>query len=136
MTPKRQLMLTHLALLSLMVGGGCSQVKTGSVARGSIQQVSLVWLKDKGDVRARTKVIDAVRDFGRLIPDVQSAVVGYGDGQSGGYVDGTFDVCFILTFADEAARHRYNQHPVHTKAAKEIFFPLSSKLLFYRFTGQ
>src|SRR5688572_430398 len=136
MTQKRQFMLTLFALLSLTVGSGCSLVKTDSASRGSIQQISLVWLKDKGDVRSRIKVIDAVHDFERLIPDVQSAVVGLGDGQSGGYVDGTFDVCFVLTFADEAARQRYNQHPVHTKAAKEVFLPLSKKLLFYRFAGQ
>jgi len=51
-------------------------------------------------------------------------------------VDDSFDVCVVMQFADKAAMERYNQHPVHQKAANEAFLPLSKKILFYDFTSE
>lgn len=115
---------------------GCSHPGHRNSSRADIHQVGLVWLKQAGDADARQKVIDAVHDFDRLIPEVKSAVVGQTDGLAGPYSDTSYDVCFVLTFADEAAVQRYSKHPVHQKAATEVFLPLSKKLLFYRFVGQ
>jgi hypothetical protein len=67
---------------------------------------------------------------------VQSATVGEPDGIAGPFSDTTFDLCFILTFKSEEARQRYAKHPVHEKAAKEVFLPLAKKLLFYRFVAR
>lgn len=76
------------------------------------------------------------QNHGREIPEVKSAVAGPADGTGGPFCDPGWDVCFILSFEDEAARQRYNAHPVHEKAAREVFLPLSEKLLFYRFVSE
>jgi hypothetical protein len=41
-----------------------------------------------------------------------------------------------MQFDDQAAMERYNQHPVHQKAAQEVFFPLAQKFLFYDFVSE
>ncbi|HEY1052611.1 MAG TPA: Dabb family protein [Prosthecobacter sp.] len=104
--------------------------------KGELQQVGLVWLKKPGSQQDQRKVIQAVHAFGRDIPEVKRALVGRTDGIGGPYSDTSYDLCFILSFEDEAARQRYNKHPVHLKAAQEVFLPLSRKLMFYRFNGE
>lgn len=48
----------------------------------------------------------------------------------------SFDVCLIMQFEDKAAMDRYVEHPVHQKAAIEVFLPLSQRLLFYDFIAE
>ncbi len=115
---------------------GCGRPDHRPSSAPAIQQVGLVWLKQAGDASARQKVIDAVQEFGRSIPGIESAAVGETDGQGGPYADTSFDVCFILIFKDEDSRKVYNKHPVHEKAAREVFLPLSERLLFYRFIAR
>src|SRR5688500_13672161 len=123
-----------IAVLTIVIGGvGCAHVSSGS--RPAIHQVGLVWLKDPGDAEGRKKVINTVNEFERSIPEVKNAIVGQTDGIGGPYSDTSYDICFILTFADEASRQRYNEHPVHQKAATEGFLPLSEKVLLYRLVG-
>lgn len=113
-----------------------SDENVGNHSKAKLHQIGLVWLKNSGDACLRQKVIDAVYDFGKLIPEVKSAVAGPATGPENPYLDTSYDVCFILTFEDEDSRQRYNEHPVHQKAAQEIFLPLSEKLQFYLFSGQ
>jgi hypothetical protein len=116
--------------------GSCATVRHSASPKGSLHQIGFVWLKDAGNTADQQKVIDAVHDFGREIPEVKSVAVGKSDGIGGPFSDASYDVSFILTFENDAARLRYNAHPVHEKAAKEVFLPLSQKLLFYRFVGE
>jgi hypothetical protein len=126
-----------VAVLSIFMGAlGCAHVENGDDSGAAIHHIGLVWLKKPGDAEDRQKVIDAVHEFGRLIPEVKSADVGESDGVEGPYSDTGYDVCFILTFTDEASRQRYAEHPVHQKSAREVFLPLSRKLLFYRFIAE
>lgn len=118
-----------------VVLGSCAPIRPESHP-GAIQQVGLVWLKRPGNAEDRQKVVGAVHAFARDIPEVLDARVGPSDGIGGPFSDASYDIGFILTFADEAARQRYNQHPVHEKAASETFLPLSRKLLFYRFVNK
>lgn len=124
-------LLILVSLVSLFTG--CTLPSKPSA---DIHQIGLVWLKNAGSHEDRQKVIKAVHSFGENIPEVKHAVVGRTDGIGGPFSDASYDVCFILTFKDEAARQRYNEHPVHQKAATEVFLPLSRKLLFYRFVGE
>jgi hypothetical protein len=133
MNPVRLFFCLAAALLISLGSPGCARVEHRRDSGSAIQQVGLVWLKQAGDPTARQKVIDAVHEFGRSIPGIESATVGEADGVGGPYSDTSFDVCFILTFKDEDSRQRYGKHPVHEKAAKEVFLPLSKKLLFSRF---
>ena len=114
----------------------CATARHTSAPKGSLHQIGFVWLKNGGATSDQQKIIDAVHEFGREIPEVQSVAVGKTDGIGGPFSDTSYDVSFILTFESEAARLRYNEHPVHQKAAKEVFLPLSHKLLFYRFIGE
>jgi hypothetical protein len=41
-----------------------------------------------------------------------------------------------MQFDDAAAMERYNEHPLHAAAARDLFLPLASKLLFYDFVGE
>lgn len=133
-----KLLLSHVVgVLLICIGGvGCAQIENRSRSGAAIQQVGLVWLKQAGDAQARQKIIDAVHEFEESIPEVKSAIVGETDGVDGPYSDTSYDVCFILTFKDESSRQRYNEHPIHQNAARNVFLPLSRKLLFYRFIGQ
>ncbi len=115
---------------------GCAPARPESSRAGEIQQVGFVWLKRAGDPEDRQKVVDAVHGFARNIPEVIDARVGQSDGIAGPLADTSYDVGFILTFADEAARQRYNKHPVHEEAANRTILPLSRKLLFYRFVSE
>lgn len=114
----------------------CAATKQTAAPKGSLHQIGFVWLKDAGNTADQQKIIDTVHDFGRTIPEVKSVAVGKSDGIGGPFSDASYDVSFILTFDNDAARLRYNTHPVHEKAAKEVFLPLSQKLLFYRFVGE
>jgi len=130
-TVRLSVFLSFILLLT-----GCSLSQRGDRAGGRLQQVGLVWLKRAGSQEDQQKVIEAVHAFGRSIPEVKSACVGRTDGEGGPFSDTSYDVCFILSFEDDAARQRYNVNPVHQKAAKEVFLPLSKKLLFYRFGAE
>jgi len=114
----------------------CATSPHSPAPKGSLHQIGFVWLKEPGSSADRKKIIDAVHDFGRSIPEVKHVAVGETDGIGGPFSDTSYDVSFILTFESDAARLRYNDHPVHQKAAKEVFLPLSQKLLFYRFIAQ
>ncbi len=126
-----------LALASaLAFFSGCTLSHRTGKAGGDLHQVGLVWLKNAGSKDDQRKVIEAVHAFGRGIPEVKRAFVGRSDGIGGPYSETGYDICFILSFEDEAARQRYNVHPIHEKAAHEVFLPLSRRLLFYRFVGE
>ncbi|SKA95147.1 Stress responsive A/B Barrel Domain [Prosthecobacter debontii] len=121
-----------LALLTLgvMLMASCS---SATLPQGKLHQVGFVWLKNPQD---RSRIIEAVHDFGKHIPEVRSAAVGTPMSVGSRLADTSYDVAFVLTFDDDAARQRYAAHPVHEKAAQEVFLPLSRKLLFYHFTDQ
>ena len=114
----------------------CGTARHSCPPKGSLHQIGFVWLKDAGNAADQQKIIAAVQEFGRAIPEVKSVAVGKTDGLGGPFSDASYDVSFILTFENDAARLRYNAHPVHEKAAKEVFLPLSRKLLFYRFVNE
>jgi hypothetical protein len=101
--------------------------------KGKLTHIGLVWLKNPGNAAERQRLIEALHGFAREIPEVQSLSVGQAHPSASQLVDSTFDVCFTMQFDDQAALDRYAKHPVHQKAAKEAFLPLSQKLLFYDF---
>lgn len=139
MNPSRDFSGRHVLgfLIAALLFTGCAATRSGSAPRGHIQQVGLVWLKHPGDHAERQKIIAAAQAFARDIPEVESVAGGPPTIEPASkFSDQTFDVCFVLRFRDEAARQRYNSHPVHQKAAQEVFLPLSRKLLFYRFVTE
>jgi hypothetical protein len=103
---------------------------------GKLYHVGLVWLKEPGNAEQRKKIIEAAHSFAKEIPEVESLSVGQTLPETSSYVDASFDVCFVMRLSDKAAMDRYGAHPVHQKAARELFLPLSSKILFYDFIAE
>lgn len=101
--------------------------------KGKLYHVGLVWLKEPGNAGQRKKIIEAAHSFAREIPEVESLSVGQTLPTTSSYVDASFDVCLVMQFHDKAAMDRYGANPVHQQAAREVFLPLSSKILFYDF---
>jgi len=131
----RQLYWLVLALGALGFCSGCATAPKPAPA-GKLYHIGLVWLKEPGNAAHRQQIVAAAHSFARGIPEVQFLSVGQTLPSTSPYVDDSFDVCVVMQFADKAALERYNQHPVHQKAAHEAFLPLSKKIQFYDFTSE
>jgi len=114
---------------------GCATA-TKQATAGKFYHVGLVWLKEPGNAEHRQQIIEAAHSFSRAIPEVQFLSVGQSPPSTSSYVDDSFDICFVMRLEDKAALDRYGAHPVHQKAAHEVFLPLSQKILFYDFTSE
>jgi hypothetical protein len=130
-----RLALIALALVAAIFFTGCAtaskQAKTGK-----FYHVGLVWLKEPGNAEHRQKIIAAAHSFAREIPEVEFLSVGQPLPKTSQWADASFDICFVMRLEDKAALERYGKHPVHEKAAKEVFLPLSQRILFYDFTSE
>ena len=132
--PTRQALIA-IALVAAMFLTGCGTVSKQATA-GKFYHVGLVWLKEPGNADHRQKVIAAAHAFAREIPEVEFLSVGQTLPKRCQLVDASFDNCFVMRLEDKAAFDRYGKHPVHQKAAQEVFLPLSQKILFYDFTSE
>lgn len=134
-TPYRMLVVLALALTAMPMFLGCRT--TGRAATpGRFHHVGLVWLKEPGNIEHRQRIVSAAHSFAGAIPEVQSISVGQSPPSTSPYVDSSFDLCLIMQFEDKAAMERYARHPIHEKAARETFLPLSRRLLFYDFIAE
>ena len=124
-----------VVLASAVLFTGCATAPKQAVA-GKFYHVGLVWLKEPGNAEHRQKVVTAAHSFAREIPEVQFLSVGQSPPSTSPYVDDSFDICLVMRFGDKAGLDRYGNHPIHQKAAQEVFLPLSQKLLFYDFTSE
>lgn len=133
LTKRRLFAVIALALTVLFPALSPSSEPT---RKGKLTHIGLVWLKNAGNETDRQKIMEALRQFARDIPEVQSLSFGKPHLSPSKLVDSTFDVCFTMEFDDPASVERYSKHPVHQKAAEDIFLPLSQKILFYDFTNE
>ncbi|HMP07749.1 MAG TPA: Dabb family protein [Lacipirellulaceae bacterium] len=124
-----------IALVAAIFLTGCTTATKPATA-GKFYHVGLVWLKEPGNTEHRQQIIAAAHSFAHEIPEVQFLSVGQSPPSTSPYVDASFDICFVMRLEDKAALDRYGAHPVHQKAAHEVFLPLSRKILFYDFTSE
>jgi len=124
-----------VALAAAIFFTGCATASKQATA-GKFYHVGLVWLKEPGNAEHRQKIIAAAHSFAREIPEVELLSVGQTLPKRSQLVDASFDICFVMRLEDKAALDRYGKHPVHQKAAQEVFLPLSQKTLFYDFTSE
>jgi hypothetical protein len=121
--------------IAVLLSGSATAAKPAQA--GKLYHVGLVWLKEPGNAEHRHRIIAAAHSFAREIPEVQFLSVGQTlPNQASSYVDSSFDVCVVMRFADQTAMDRYGKHPVHQKAAQEVFLPLSQRILFYDFASE
>ena len=130
-----RLTLIALALVAAIFFNGCATASKQAKS-GKFYHVGLVWLKEPGNAEHRQKIIAAAHSFAREIPEVEFLSVGQTLPKASQWADASFDVCFVMRLEDKAALDRYGKHPVHQKAAQEVFLPLSQKILFYDFTSE
>jgi hypothetical protein len=114
---------------------GCATAPKPAKA-GKLYHVGLVWLKEPGNAEHRQKLIEAAHSFAREIPELEFLSVGKTLPTISSWHDASFDICFVMRLENKAALDRYAKNPVHEKAAKEVFLPLSQKILFYDFTSE
>ena len=124
-----------IALVAAIFFTGCASASRQATA-GKFYHVGLVWLKEPGNAEHRQKIIAATHSFAREIPEVEFLSVGQTLPKRSELIDASFDICFVMRLEDKAALDRYGKHPVHQKAAQEVFLPLSQKILFYDFTSE
>src|ERR1041385_3056365 len=124
-----------VALANALFLSGCATAPQPAKA-GKVYHVGLVWVKEPGNTEHRQKIVEAAHSFAREIPEVQFLSVGKTLPVMSSWHDASFDICFVMRLEDKAALDRYGKHPVHEKAAKEVFLPLSQKILFYDFTSE
>ena len=130
-----RLAFTGIGLAIAIFLSGCATAPKPAKA-GKLYHVGLVWLKEPGNAEHRQKIIEAAHSFAREIPEVEFLSVGKTLPAMSSWHDASFDICFVMRLEDKAALDRYAKHPVHEKAAKEVFLPLSQKILFYDFTSE
>ena len=133
--PSARLAQIAVAAVSAVFITGCAAVPK-QTSEGKFHHVGLVWLKEPGNSEHRQKIIAAAHSFAREIPEVQSLSVGQTPPSTSPYVDDSFDVCFVMRLEDKAALDRYGKHPIHEQAAREVFLPLSQRILFYDFISE
>ena len=133
--PLTRLVRIAVAVVIALFITGCKTTPKQATA-GEFYHIGLVWLKEPGDSEHRQKIIAAAHSFAREIPEVQFLSVGQSPPSTSPYVDGSFDICFVMRLEDKTALDRYGEHPVHVKAAEEVFLPLSKKILFYDFISE
>lgn len=118
----------------LLLASGLPACSTGPLAKsqaGKVDHCVFVWLKKSGDKTDRARLVEAARRFEREIPEIERLTVGQMLPSARPIVDSTYDVAFIMRFADKAAMDRYEQHPVHQAAVKDLLLPVSKKVQVY-----
>jgi hypothetical protein len=130
-----------IALTSLIATGSGSGVEPKAPAKatgkGKLYHTGYIWLKEPGNKAHQQAIIDAAHRFAAEIPEVQNLAVGKSVPKNASpLMDTSFDVSLTMQFEDQAAMDRYAKHPVHEKAAHEVFLPLSQKILFYDFIAE
>lgn len=132
---KSLLALIPVVALTLLISAVPS-AESGPATRGKIHHTGYIWLKEPGNKEHQQRLIEAAHRFAAQIPEVKGLSVGKSVPKGSPLMDTTFDISLTMHFDDQAAMERYNKHPVHEQAAKEVFLPLSAKILFYDFVSE
>lgn len=118
--------MTRLALAGLCVFAAAATLATGCpspsappVVSGKVHHVVVCWLKEGGNEAARTRLLEASREF-ESIPGVTRVAAGTMLPSERAVVDSTFDVAIVISFSSRSALTDYLAHPIHKQAVKEV----------------
>jgi hypothetical protein len=103
-----------------------------SPSPGEVNHIVLCWLKEPGRIDHRQALIDQSHGF-RTLPGVLRVEAGPPLPSSRPFVDSSYDIAVILTFANEQALRAYEAHPAHQKAVREVLLPLTRQVRIYDF---
>lgn len=131
-----KLFLLTLSFAAAALLSSCSTCPYAGSQKGKVNHVVLVWLKQSGNPGDRQKLIDAAKMLAREIPEVETLSVGQMLPSKRAVVDSTYDVGFVMRFANAAAMDRYEQCDLHQKTVKEQLHPLAKKVQVYDFVSE
>lgn len=131
-----RLFLFGIALTTATLLSSCNSCPFEGSQHGKVNHAVFVWLKKPGDAADRQKLIDAAKMLKRELHEVETLTVGQMLPSKRPIVDSTYDVGFVMRFANQAAMDRYEQSDVHQKAVKELLLPISKKVQVYDFVTE
>ncbi len=123
-------------LLALVGATLLSSCCTNAQSHGKVNHAVFVWLKKPGDAADRQKLIAAAKMLKREIREVEALSVGPMLPSRRPIVDSTYDVGFVMRFANQAAMNRYEQSPIHQHAVKNVLTPMVKKIQVYDFVTE
>lgn len=131
-----KLFLLSATLAAATLLSSCSTCPFAGSQRGKVNHAVFVWLKKPGDAADRQKLIDAAKMLKSKLPEVETLTVGQMLPSKRPIVDSTYDVGFVMRFANQAAMDRYEQSPTHQNAVKNILMPMVKKIQVYDFVTE
>ena len=129
MKTKHGMILIAVLIISL---AGCAGSVSRTTTTGRVNHIVLCWLKEPGNIAHREKIIEVSKSF-RTIPRVLQVRVGQVIPSDRKIVDDSFDVGVCISFDNAEDMNTYLDHPLHTKAAKEVLRPLADRIVVYDF---
>lgn len=120
-------------LASILLLGACatSPFANRTAPPGKVEHIVLVWLKNPGDAADRDALIAVAKAFPAQIREIEHLSVGTAVPSERDIVDDSFDVGFVMRFANEADLATYVDHPDHVNAVKEKLKPIAAKVVVY-----
>ena len=87
-----------------------------------LTHVVVCWQKHPGDEAERGALMGSVQTI-RTIPGVVNAYAGSMVASTRPVVDSTWDVAFVITFADQQSMNSYVTDPIHVKLKHDVLDP-------------
>ncbi len=121
------------AILILLASffGACAPFTGDAIRKRPVEHIVLVWLKRPGNYTDRATLIACARKFQAEIKEIERLDAGLAVASERPIVDDSFDVGFVMRFANKADMDAYEKHPVHQKTVKETLLPLAKKVQVY-----
>lgn len=119
-----------VCLLAACLLAGCAHFGRPWSPTG-IDHAVFVWLKEPGNAKDRQILIEKSQELAGHIPQIRSFRWGTPVPSGRAIVDDTYDLALVMNFANREALEVYENHPEHTRAAKEVLRPLARKVMVY-----
>jgi hypothetical protein len=118
-------------LLGILLTAGCQNLPFAAPpSRAGVTHIVICWQKHPGDMAER-KILVGAADSLRLIPGVVSVTVGNVMPSSRPVVDSSWDIAYVMTFADAQALAAYATHPIHLKLKQDVLDPNVARIRIY-----
>jgi hypothetical protein len=101
-----------------------------------IDHIVIVWLKRPGNADDKAKLVATSKELQRALPVMRGMSYGRPLPSKRPVVDDTFDLAFVMRFANRNDLAAYENSAIHQHAANEILRPLSRKIIIYDVEGE
>ena len=96
-----------------------------------IDHIVIVWLRRPGNLDDIAKLVATSKELQRALPVMRGMSYGRPLPSERPVVDDTFDLAFVMRFANRKDLAAYENSAIHRQAATEILRPLSRKIVIY-----